>query len=328
MQRFIASLATSACLVALVGAAAPAHAAFATFVSGNGDDNNDCLTPATACRQLNTATGAIAKADANGIVHVLPGEYEGFFLDKSLDIVADGGQASFFTIAQAGGPTPGIPGIMAIGINVGASDVVRIRGFNLRVGHGIGIVGSGTIHIEDCTLTGEPIPSSYGIVYAPTGASELYVSGSTISRANPSNTGGILIRPTGSGSAKVVLDNDTIEDNAVGILVDGGGTSGSIALNVRDSVISGSTAQGLGVFEAVSGGPSNVVLTRTTISSNGGQGIVASRALASVRVRQSEITGNAVGVQSLNGGQIISHGDNVLAGNTTNGAFTSTVAPQ
>ena len=58
------------------------------------------------------------------------------------------------------------------------------------------------------------------------------------------------------------------------------------------------------------------------------QSIVASQALASVRVRQSAITGNGGGVLSLNGGQIISHSDYVLAGNTTDGAFTSTVAPQ
>jgi len=82
------------------------------------------------------------------------------------------------------------------------------------------------------------------------------------------------------------------------------------------------------VFEGVSGAPTNVVLERTTISSNAAQGIFVSRALASVRVRQSVISSNSVGVASANGGQVISHGDNLLVGNTTNGAFTSTVAPQ
>ena len=99
-------------------------------------------------------------------------------------------------------------------------------------------------------------------------------------------------------------------------------------MSIRDSVISGNFSRGIGVFEATSGGPSTVVLERTTVSNNGAQGIFASRALASVRVRQSAITGNTVGVASANGGQIISHGDNVLAGNTTNGAFTATVPPQ
>jgi hypothetical protein len=89
---------------------------------------------------------------------------------------------------------------------------------------------------------------------------------------------------------------------AVGILIDGSATSGAIALNVRDSVISGSTAQGLGVFEATSGGPSAVVPHDDL--PNGAQGIFASRALAAVRVRQSVISGNAVGVAAANGGQM------------------------
>jgi hypothetical protein len=160
--------------------------------------------------------------------------------------------------------------------------------------------------------------------------SELYVSKTTISENSSNSAGaGILIRPTGTGSAKVVIDNVLVENNRIGILVDGAGSSGGIDMSVVDSTISGSTTVGLAVFEAVSGGsPSKVQIARTTLSSNGGQGIFASRSLASVRVRQSVISGNAVGVQSANGGQIISHGDNVLADNTTNGAFTSTVAPQ
>ena len=320
MQKLLVSLAASACLVALLSAAAPAHAGFVTFVSGNGADGVGCgVTPAGACREIFGATGALAQTDEGGIIHVLPGEYIAFPVEKGVDIVADAGQASIYSTVAGGGG--------GIVVNVSGNQVVRIRGFLINSAHGIVINSSGVVHIEDSTLMG--VEGKYGIVYAPAGAGELYVSRTTLSHPTvPAQSGGIQVRPTGSGSAKISLDRVDIENNQVGILIDGGATSGSITMNIRDSEISGSGAQGLGVFEATSGGPSTVVLTRTTIASNGGQGIVASRALASVRVRQSEITGNTIGVQSLNGGQIISHGDNVVAGNTTNGAFTSTVAPQ
>ena len=321
MQKLLVSLAATASLVALFSAAAPAHAGFVTFVSGNGADGVGCgVTPAGACREIFGATGALAQTDEGGIIHVLPGEYIAFPVEKGVDIVADAGQASIYSTVAGGGG--------GIVVNVSGHQVVRIRGFLINSAHGIVINSSGVVHIEDSTLMG--VEGKYGIVYAPAGAGELYVSRTTFTRPTvpATGSGGIQVRSTGSGSAKISLDHVDIEDNQVGILVDGGATSGPITMNIRDSEISGSGAQGLGVFEATSGGASAVVLERTTISSNGAQGIVASRALASVRVRQSAITGNTIGVQSLNGGQIISHGDNVLAGNTTNGAFTSTVAPQ
>ena len=330
MQRLIVSLAASACLAALLGAAAPAYAADNIFVSGSGNDASPCTTVAAPCREIAGATGALAKTTAGGVIHVLPGNYTGFVIDKAIEIIAESGQATSTSTAI------GLPGDESaqIVVNAGPDDEVRIRGFLIDGGpvgaiintHGVVFLAGASLHLEDCTLVGAK--NTFGVAFRPSGASELYVSNCAISGNGDGPGGGIQIRPTGSGSANVALDHVDIEDNKVGILVDGGATSGAITMNIRDSEISGSTAQGLGVFEAVSGGASAVVLERTTISSNGAQGIIASRALASVRVRQSVISGNTVGVATANGGQIVSHGDNVLAGNTTNGAFTATVAPQ
>jgi hypothetical protein len=84
MQRLMFSLAAGACLVALFSAAAPAHAGFVTFVSGNGADGVGCgVTPAGACREIFGATGALAQTDEGGIIHVLPGEYIAFPVDKA-----------------------------------------------------------------------------------------------------------------------------------------------------------------------------------------------------------------------------------------------------
>jgi hypothetical protein len=49
---------------------------------------------------------------------------------------------------------------------------------------------------------------------------------------------------------------------------------------------------------------------------------------AIIRMRNSTSTGNTTGVIVSGGGQLISHGGNVIAGNTTNGSFTGTVAQQ
>ena len=227
MKRSIVCLAASACLVALLGAATPASAAgFISFVSDSGSDAANCETLATACRQI---TFALTQTNEGGIIHVLPGEYVAFAPDKSIEIVADAGQASIFTttVSDAG-----------IAVNVSGTSAVRIGGFRISAAHGILINGSGgTVHIEDCTIL--PAQTKTGIVYAPTGASELYVSDTTISGSGAPNAGGISIRPTGSGSAKVVLDNVKVQDNTRSILIDGNATTGSNTVTVRNSVVAG-----------------------------------------------------------------------------------------
>jgi hypothetical protein len=324
MKRLSVSLAASACLLALLGAAAPAQAAFATFVSGAGLDTNDCLTPATPCRDIGTPTGALSKTDAGGITHVLPGEYNAFSINKSVEIVADAGQASIYTTVT--GPIAGVTGNAGIAVEVGAADVVRIRGFLVNSEHGIVIVASGVVHVEDCTLIG--VANRYGLLYAPTGASELYVSGSRMSRLpGASSSGGILIRATGSGSAKVVLDNVAVEDNNTGILADGRATTGSNDVTVRNSTIAGNSAFGLHAVDS-GGGVTDVMVERSTASNNGTQGFVATGANAQIRLRDSTSTGNGRGLQIASSGEIISHGGNVIADNTVNGGFTSTVPQQ
>ena len=312
--------------VAMAATAFSANAqAIRTWVSGVGDDANACSRTAP-CK---TFAGAIAKTAAGGEINCLDsGGFGAVTITKSMDIICEG---------TIGGIT--YAGTSAVIINAGASDVVVLKGLDLEGGgsavlglNGIRFLAGAALHVEDCIIRNSHAgaPNGNGILFAPSaGTAELTVRNTTIANNGAAASGaGIHIRPTGSGSVKAVLENVIIENNQMGVLIDGAGSSGAITVNVRDSTIGGSATQGFGVFEATSGAPSAAVLERTTISSNAFQGVVASQALASVRVRQSAITGNGAGVLSLSGGEIISHGDNVLAGNTTNGAFTSTVAPQ
>jgi len=318
-----ATFATAVVAPLLLHAAPALGQSLATFLSMSGSNANNCATPATACRDFGVALADL-QTDSGGTIFILDtGFYGSGLITESLNIVADG-VAPVIQFSASGGPKPA-----ALSIGIAAGDVVTIRGLilggNEKNFSGIHFWGAGALHLENCVVRDNLI----GIDFTPSGAGELHVSNCTVSD-NGSNTGaGILIAPTGSGSATVHFENVRVENNRVGIVLDGAASTGGIAMSVRDSTIGGSAAFGLGVFEAVTGGsPSTVQVARTTISSNVGQGIFASRSMASVRVRQSEITGNAVGVQIQNGGEIVSHGDNVLADNATNGAFTATVAPQ
>lgn len=306
--------------------------AAATFVSPTGDNDNNCQTPATPCRQLRGATGAIAKTFPGAVIHVLAGDYAQFTVDKSVEIIVDGGHASITTGAET---IPGGDELAEILVNAGPADEVRIRGFFLDTAvfgsgvsssSGLAFVAGGALHLEDCAIVSAG--ASFGVVFAPTGASELYVSNCAISgNGSASAGGGIQVRPTGQGSADIVLDNVRVENNRTGIVIDGRTTTGSNNVTVRNSTIGGSSAFGLNAIDS-GGGSTDVMIEGSSLSNNGSQGVVANGANTRVRMRDSTVSGNATGLIAIAGGSLISHGGNVVAGNTANGAFTQTVGQQ
>jgi len=328
LQKRQISLAATACVIAMLGAA-PAHAAIATFVSGNGSDSNDCLTPATACRQIGGEAGAIAKTDAFGTVHVLPGSYLTFTVDKSLNITAEGGLASLVT---NGVEIPG-GGLASILVTGSGGAVVRIHGFLIDFG-GAGIVdvapGTSILHVEDCVISsgGFGGPNSFAVDFRPTGPSEVYVIDTIASRgANVSIGGGIRIKPSSGASVIGSLDNVRVEDNIAGVIVDGRATTGANSVSIRNSVVGGSS--GIGVFAVDSGGGSTAVMIEESAISDNATGVASNGANATVRMRNSTVTGNSTqGLKPSAGSQIISGRGNLVQGNATNGAFTSTVAQQ
>jgi hypothetical protein len=322
MKRLFVSLAASACLVALLGGAPARAQNFVTFVAESGNDANNCESIAEACRQLIGENGAIAKTPSGGVIHVLPGEYVAFPIqDKSLDIIADGGQASI--VNNVAGPIPNITGNAGIVIAVGAGDVVRVRGFIVNTHHGIAIGGAGGIvHLENNTLIAG-LSDRYGIIYSPSSASELYVRDTTIARENGiTGGGGILIRPLGSGSAKVVLDNVQVDDTSPGILVDGRATNGVSTVTVRDSVVAGSTTYGLLAIDS-GGGASNVMIEGSSFANNVTNGVWVSGTNTTVRIRDSTVSGNGRGLAGAATSNLISQGGNTVAGNTVDGLFSS-----
>jgi hypothetical protein len=331
MKRSIASLAASACLVALLGAAQPAHAAFVTFVSGNGDDGLACTSPATACRKIGGATGALSKTDSGGVVHVLPGEYNAFEIppDLSVGIIAEGGLAS---ILNGSVPIPGGGEASILINNANAANVVRIRGLQIEsFGTPIAVVGNETtVHIERCVLAPLSGAGFYGVDFRPGGGllTHLFVSDTIVSRqVGTRQAAGIRIRPTSSAGTTAVLDNVRIEDLGSGILIDGRSTTGSNTVTIRNSTVAGSAAYGVFAVDS-SGGATNVMIEGSSSANNVTQGVYVSGSNATVRMRDSTVTGNALGIGVGSGGKIISQGGNTVAGNTAQGAFTSSLPLQ
>ena len=313
---------------------ATASAQAVVFVAVTGNDGNDCLTPATACRQIGAA---LTKQTT---VHVAPGDYEPFTIDSGevVSIVGEPGA----TIRQTETvPTPSLQAAITIESSPGVRQV-RIEGLRV-VSRLVGLLFTGTtstVFVDDCVfVSGNFVgPGYYAIDFTPSGfapvAGGLYISNSVITRDNDFQSGGsssrgIRIRPGSIGAPPmpVTLDNVQVIGLVHGVTVDGFG-DGEISMTIRNSTISGNSQSGIGVFEPLHSAPTNLVIEGSTISANGSQGIVASRSSATIRVRDSVITGNTLGVQGLNGGKVISYGGNVLAANDTDGAFTSALPPQ
>jgi hypothetical protein len=321
----LARLVAGAMFLTVVGAV-PAQSQNEIFVSEAGDDlPADCGTVAKPCRSL---SHAVSKVSARGIVHILPGAYDGVLLERPVELIADGGQAS---IIESGV----LCGTSNVGICINATAthyLFRIRGLTIG-GKSDGIAGirflaGGALHVENVTLTERD--AVYALQFTPSGTSELYVSDSTMTGGQGNGAGGILIRPTGSGSANVVLKNVSLENNLIGLFADGTGASvQSIKVNLVDSVIAGHTAQGVVAFSPANGAPVDVTIRNSTVTGNGHAGLFAQgatlsgRGSAILRFGGSNISNNAAGVLAYTQGVVRSLGGNFVDANGSgNGPFT------
>ena len=317
MKRSIVALGASACLVALLGATAPAHAAtLITFVSGGGSDGSDCLSPQTACRQISFA---LTQTDPTGTVHVLHGEYDPFIVDKSVDIIAELGTATIGNHTAVG-----VPGGGSTSILVQGDVIVRIRGFHIyNPAGGIVSIDAEVLHVEDCVIT--PGGNASGIDFRVTSSNtrELNVLDTVVTGDGSVAGAGVIIKPIGAASAKVLLDKVSVADNVGGILIDGRSTTGTNNVTIRNSTVSGTGSWGIFALDGA-GGSTNVMVDGSTVANSGTFGVGANGTNTIVRMRSSTVTGNATGLLANGGGQVISLGGNSVAGNTANGAFSST----
>jgi hypothetical protein len=297
----------SCCIAAFfVAVHAPAQVA-RVFLSGTGDDLNDCSNMTTPCRSLQ---GAINQAATNGVVIVMSsGGFGAANITKSLTINAPPGVVAFDA--------------RTINVTLGAADKVVIRGLTLNgsvFGDAIGINFNnlGTLVVEDSIISG----FGNGIFQAG-GGSSLLVKNCDLR----TNLSGIAAGPAPTPLSTLTIERSRFVSNPnYGVWV-----SDNFRTIIRDSVAAGN-GTGFALDENVAGGS---MLLDGCVASANTYGITANatnQVAAVIRVTNSSIFANTYGVNPTGSGQIVSYGTNHLWRSpyapSDSGAFSSTTARQ
>jgi len=302
-----------AVLACLATASLASAQATRTWVSGVGDDANPCSRTAP-CK---TWAGAISKTAAGGEIDALdPGGFGAVTITKSVTLDGGGGQVASVLVAATNG----------IVVAAQPTDVVILR--NLRVN---GLGGSGTpglngilflsgkrFHVEHCVIFGFP-QLAIGVEPSGGAAGQLFVSDTEMAN---NGTGILLKRGTSAtGTIAATIERSCMDGNATGLDAE----DYSVATMLDGFVSANSTT---GVLSTAANGTSEINLEGCIVAGNG-VGVQAN-ANGTVRLSETMVTSNTTGLQESGtpAGTIISYGNIQIAGNTTNGAPTSTVPQQ
>jgi hypothetical protein len=296
---------------------------FSTYVASNGLDTNPC-TRASPCQ---TFQHAHDQTFAGGVITVVdPGNYGTVNINKSISIVASG----FPTTIGAGGNLD----FPAISIAASPADVILLRGLNFD-GAGLKTFTPIAIHfisgakllIHDCIVQNWGVGSgNAAIAFLPGTAGVLVVANSIISsNTNGTSGSGILVQPTGSGSARVNIERTVVEANGFGIVADGTGSTGGINMTIADSTATNNINDGIIATTSSGGAPIGITVTNTR-STNNGFGLRSFGTNVTVRADRSTIIGNGTGLTSGSGGALLSAGTNVVEANGINGAFSGALS--
>ncbi len=307
-------LSLSALLLGALSAATSLHAQVTqTWVSATGSDSNPC-SRTLPCK---TFAGALLNTAAKGRINVVdPGSYGTVTITKSVTIDAPEGFAEVLA-----------SGTNAIVISAAATDVVTLRGLTID-GNGTGLDGiqvtsAKEVRIEGCTIQG--FVNRGVIVNNASGSINLHIRDTAIQNntgaSSPAgNSGAVLLRPTGTASASAIIESSHFDQNTFGLRVEANSRA-----TMSDSTASANTTFGVHAALAIgSTMPANILLERVVITNNATGAQAEGSAFASVRLSNTMIISNSVGLSSVSSGQIISSVNNTVVGNGTNGSPTST----
>jgi hypothetical protein len=290
-----------------------------TWVSGVGDDANPCSRTAP-CK---TFAGAISKTAAGGEISVLdPGGYGAVTITKSISIINDySGEAGILASGTNG-----------ITVNAAATDIVILRGLVIDGAppatpglNGIRFLNGAALHVEKTLIknfVSTTAGNGNGILFAPTGTAELYVTDTTFinngAASGATTGGGIFVQPTGSGAAFVSVNRVRLQNNRFGMQISTASTTGTVTASVESTEAVGGTANGFSAVTAAAAGPAaNLTVHNSAISGNN-SALVSNGATAVIRVGSSLLTGNNTVAVVQNNGQILSYKNNQVDGNTNN----------
>ena len=291
----------------------PAHAqAPRTWVSGVGDDANQC-TRTAPCK---TFAGALQKTVAGGEINCVDGGgFGALTITRSVVI-----QCEFIEAGVVVGGTNGIT------VNAPAGSIVTLRGLDIQGAvtglSGINFIQAGILHVEKCIIRGfNAGAAGFGIRFAPTGAGQLFVSDTIVTNNGAGKNGaGISIQPSGTGSAEAVLNRVEAYGNTGGINADATGGTGAVKVSVRDSMTAASSNNGISATTAAGKGPVTVFVDRSSSVNNAIGVLSTGTAQAIVFISNSTFTGNGTGLSFAAAGQLLSYKNNSINGNGTDGA--------
>jgi hypothetical protein len=314
-------LAAFAAMFTLGLTAAPAQAqATRTWVSGVGDDVNPCSRTAP-CK---TFAGAISKTAAGGEINCLdPGGFGTLTITKSITIDCSG---TFGSVLNSGGVNGFIINDSATGTP--GTITVRLRGLSIDGAgtpaglNGIRFISGSSLTVENVFIQNQLTGS--GISISPS-AGTVMVNLNNVVMANSGSlsVAGVDVAPTGSAFVRLTMrDVQVLNSPGTGLRMDSTATTGlGILASIDNCEFTNGAQSGITVNASSTGAPFTVAtVNRSNISNNAsGSGIAANGSAARVRVANSMISLNNVGV-SPGTGFINNLGGNIL-GNTTDGSF-------
>ena len=304
------------CAVGMVQFPMPAGAQTTrTWVSGVGSDSNPCSRTAPCA----TWAGAYANTLAGGEIDALdPGGFGTLTISKSITLDGGGGQVASVLVSGANG----------INVAAGATDVVIIRNvrFQGTLGNGGNPSGAGIngisftsgakLILDHVDINGF---NTNCIVMANTNIATLSVKDSTMENCA---AGAILIMPS-SVTANAYITNTVMSYSRFGLRVQDNG---------RAIVSQSDTSNNLnnGLLAVSSSAAVEIDATYSVVANNGTNGIATSGTNALIRIANTAIFGNGVGINTSAGGTVTSFtpATNVNADNTTAGAPNGTAIPQ
>ena len=290
----------------LVATSASAQVA-RVFLTGTGNDANDCTNQATPCRSLQ---GAVNQCPVNGEIIILDnGGYGSANITKSLTVNASAGIVAF--IART------------ITVNIGPTDKVVLRGLSMNGvvfgdADGIAFNGGGTLVVENSVIAGF---GNAGINQTAVG-SNLIVNNCEFRNSIGAGVANFTGRDTNSNT---VIENSRFEYHYnYGVRAD----FGTANVSIRNSVFANNFT-GVIAYSQSQTQPVLIVLDTCTIAHNtlgtSAQGVGGT---ATIRVTNSTIYHNGDGMYVQGpGGAIQSYGNNRVTANANSSTFSGTVLP-
>ena len=306
----LVAVTVAAMLVVLFGPA-PAHALLQiTFMQRGGDTSIDCGASSKPCGSFQAAHNVTA--DGGHVIVIDSGDFGSATITKS--ITFSGGQA--YAISTTGG----------ISIQSNVNVVLRNLILDGQGGGktGIRVVDAASVLIDGCVV------QNYiaGILYITGIPGKLTVQNSTISNNGfGTSSGGIIVRPTANGSARVIIERTSVLNNVFGIVADGSTSTAGINMTINESLTGGNAQDGI-IATTPSGGAPIGIYVKNTRSSNNSFGIRSIGPGVTIRVDGSSVIGNVTGLSFSGGGALQTFGNNASQANASNGSFSGPVPLQ